>query len=167
MIVYLDTNIFSRITDLKISDETALAYQKISEDSEIKLVTSAKTKSEFQGTPNKARASMLLFLFSLFEKVPMEVSSYSGAINSAPLGMCTLNGGWTHPRLIALRKIFDSDDAMHIFQAQQSKCNYFLTLDEKTILSRVRLNQELVSSICPGLKFCSPVELSQILVIGA
>lgn len=159
VVVYLDTNIFSRVTDLKIPEETAIAYRQLAEMPEISLVTSAKTRQEMERTPNEVRASMLLFLFSLFVKVPWKVAEYSGAINGAPLGMCALNSSWTHPALAKLMSIFDADDATHVFQASQAGCHYFLTLDERTILSRARGHEALLSSICPQLKFRSPAEL--------
>lgn len=159
IVVYLDTNIFSRVTDLKISEETAAAYRQLADMPGIILVTSAKTKQEMERTPNEVRASMLLFLFSLFAKVPWRVSEYDGALNDVPLNMCALNDSWTHPVLSELRNIFDDDDATHIFQASQSGCQYFLTLDDKTILSRVKQHQALLMSACPQLKFRSPIEL--------
>jgi hypothetical protein len=157
--VYLDTNIFSRVTDMMICDETALAYRQLAAMPELVLVTSAKTKQELERTPNEKRASLLLFVLASFAKVPWKVAEYDGTTNGAPLGMTTLNGEWTHPDLAKLIDIFDADDAMHIFQASQAGCHYFLTLDEKSILSRARRSRALLFSICPQLKFCSPIEL--------
>lgn len=159
VVVYLDTNILSRVTDLNIPEETAIAYRRLADIPGLSLVTSAKTKQEMERTPNGVRASMLVFLFGLFAKVPWRAAEYGGAINGAPLNMCALNGSWMHPALSELRAIFDEDDATHIFQAFQAGCQYFLTLDEKTILSRARQHHAALSSICPQLQFRSPIEL--------
>lgn len=158
-LVYLDTNIFSRVTDLRISADTAEAYRRLADVPDLTLVTSAKTKQEMERTPNEARASVLLFLFGIFSKVPWNVAKCSGSFNSVGFNVCALNSSWVHPMLRALRATFDADDADHIFQAAQAGCQYFLTLDDQTILSRVRDNRPLIESLCPQLKFCSPVEL--------
>ena len=158
-LVYLDTNIFSRVTDLRMSAETAEAYRRLADVPNFTFVTSAKTKQEMERTPNEARASALLSLYDIFSKVPWVVAERSGSFNSVGFNVCAFNSSWVHPTLRALRTTFDADDADHIFQAAQAGCHYFLTLDDKTILSRVRDNRPLVESLCPQLKFCSPVEL--------
>lgn len=165
--VYLDTNIFSRFTDLKISDDTALAYRKLSNMPGLSLVTSAKTKQEMEATPNDTRASVLLLLFSAFSKVPWTIAKRSGSFNSVGFNVCAFNSSWVHPMLRQLQSLFDPADAEHIFQAAQSGCDYFLTLDEKTVLSKARHHQALLSSICPTLRFRSPVELASELVTDA
>ena len=76
--VYLDTNIFSRVTDLKLSDATAFAYRQLADMPELCFVTSAKTKQEIGQTPNEIRASVLLFLYSVFAKVPWKEVGASG-----------------------------------------------------------------------------------------
>lgn len=163
--VYLDTNIISRIFDIRISEETAMAYRQLSEMQGLRFVTSAKTKQEMEQASNQRRASVLLFLYNQFAKTPWEVAEYSGAIGDNPIGLCVVGGGWTHPTLSKLRGVFDEGDAYHVFQASKAGCDYFLTLDEETILSRAKQNQELLSSICSNLKFRSPIELVQELIL--
>jgi len=160
LLVYLDTNIFSRVTDLAMSSETAHAYNRVANVPELSLVTSLKTKQEMERTPNETRASVLLFLFSVFAKVPWSTAERSGAYNSVGYNVCAYNSSWVHPVLVKLRAIFDRDDADHIFQAAQAGCDYFLTLDERTILSKVREHEALLESLCPQLKFRSPIELA-------
>ncbi len=154
--IYLDTNILSRIPDLKLSEESALAYEKLSQRDDIEFVTSAKTQQEINMTPNKSQASVLNFLYSLFRKTPMRVSEYSGVYGDAPFGCTTFGGGWTDPLFRQLKDIFEKDDAEHIFQATKSKCNYFLTLDKKSILNRVNSKLDKLNEICPNLVFTSP-----------
>ena len=154
--VYLDTNIFSRITDLKISSQAANAYRALADRQDIKLVTSPKTIQEIKQAPNKDRASVLHFIYSLFEKVPLQASEYSASISTASIGSTPIAGGWTDPLYSELKKIFDPDDAEHIFQAAKSLCDYFLTLDKKSILNRVENNQEKLAELCPSLVFVHP-----------
>jgi len=65
-------------------------------------------------------------------------------------------GGWTDPLFRQLKDIFEKDDAEHIFQATKSKCNYFLTLDKKSMLNRVNSKLDKLNEICPNLVFTSP-----------
>ncbi len=51
--IYLDTNILSRIPDLRLSEESANAYEKLSQRTDIKLVTYFKTIQEIKKTPNQ------------------------------------------------------------------------------------------------------------------
>ena len=166
-LVYLDTNIFSRITDLEISPETAIAYRQLAAVQGLTFVTSAKTKQEMERTPNEARASMLLFLFRVFSKVPWQVAERSGAFNATAFNMCAFNSSWIHPTLVKLRTIFEPDDADHVFQAAQAGCHYFLTFDEKTILSRIVKHQALLDVLCPQLRFRSPIQLASELTKNA
>ena len=157
--IYLDTNILSRITDLKISEQTAKAYEALSQRTDIQLVTSEKTSQEIKITPNQSRASMLQFIYSLFHKVPMKTMRDSGCVSGAPIGCTPLSGDWTDPLLNKLETIFDSDDSEHIFQSIKSDCSFFLTLDKKSILNRVSSNPDLLFELCPNLKFVSPEEM--------
>ncbi|MCX5971932.1 MAG: hypothetical protein NTV14_10610 [Coprothermobacterota bacterium] len=157
--MYLDTNIFSRITDLRISLETATAYRQLADVQGLTLVTSAKTKQEMERTSDKARASMLLFLFSVFSKVPWQITEHSGAFNTTAFNMCAFNSSWIHPTLVKFRTIFEPDDADHVFQAAQAGCHYFLTLDVKTILSKSVEHQASLDVLCPQLRFRSPIQL--------
>jgi hypothetical protein len=155
----LDTNILSRIPDLKLSEKSARAYEELSKRTDVKLVTSPKTSREIRDTPNQTRASILQFLYSLFQKVPMHTAVYSGCLGGAPLGCTPLGGGMTSPIFRELMTIFDHDDAEHIFQAIKSGCNYFLTLDRKSILNKIEVNSEKLLVLCPNLVFASPEEI--------
>jgi predicted nucleic acid-binding protein len=158
-IVYLDTNILSRIPDLRISAGTAIAYGELARLGGIRLVTSEKTRAEILRTTNPHRSGVLQLLVALVEKVPYEVVHYSGAIGAAPIGATPISGDWTDPLYQDLRSIFDPDDAEHIVQAVHANCAFFLTLDETSILSRARAHASRVSQLCPGLRFVSPEEV--------
>ncbi|GAB4273925.1 MAG: hypothetical protein Kow00111_27650 [Thermincola ferriacetica] len=63
------------------------------------------------------------------------------------------------PLFTELKQVFDIHDAEHIFQAVKGKCDYFLTLDYKTILNRVTSHQNQLAIICKEMKFVDPVKL--------
>ena len=163
MKVYLDTSIISRLTDLNLSEDAALAYQLLAENQAVHLVTSSKTKQEFDKASNVVRNRALMVLYTLFSKIPHRIGEVSGCYGSAPYGRTRYGGGWVDPILQGLRGIFEPDDAQHIFLAAKDECDYFLTLDKKTILSRVRANQPKIASLCGGMQFVSPEEMLRIL----
>lgn len=166
MKIYLDTNILSRVTDLKLSVEQARAYRLLAENQKlgtVSLVTSLEAKQELERTPNAVRNEILLFLCALFSEVPYRIGEVSGRYGAAPYGRTTYGGGWVDPTLRSLRGIFEPEDAQHIFLAAKDRCDYFLTLDEHTILSRVRANPPKIASLCGGMRFVSPEEMSELL----
>ncbi|RLI70934.1 hypothetical protein DRO91_06205 [Candidatus Heimdallarchaeota archaeon] len=62
--------------------------------------------------------------------------------------------------MFATKQSFDLDDARHIFQALSSHADYFLTLDEKTILKKYRLDKNLKNFFENGkMKLMNPTEL--------
>lgn len=63
----------------------------------------------------------------------------------------------------ALKKIFEGDDAVHIFQAAKGKCQFFLTLDKKTIIKRANRYEEVLRGLTPKLRYVGPRELVDIL----
>src|SRR5947207_528995 len=136
MQVYLDTCFISRIPDLRIKPEDADAYAKIAKIPGLRLVTSSTTAQEIAKTADAKRRSILQFLESLFAKVPSHPVSFSGLIGAAPVGAVMVGGGSASPIYNGLSRIFDRDDAINIFQAFRSGCEYFLTLDHTTVLSR-------------------------------
>jgi hypothetical protein len=68
---------------------------------------------------------------------------------------------WIDPLLAELQKIFDADDAEHITLAVRSSCDYFLTLDEKTILSRVRSYSDRLNVLWGEIEFVNPEQLAK------
>jgi len=102
---------------------------------------------------------VLQLLVALVDKVPFEVVHYSGAIGSAPIGAAPISGDWTDSLYDNLLAVFDRDDAEHIVLAIRANCEYFLTLDETSILSRARRDASYLSPLCHGLQFVSPEDL--------
>lgn len=157
--IYLDTNILSRIPDLRISETTANAFANLANLGGVKLVTSQKTKQEILGTRNTSRGSILQFLYALIDKVPLQTVHYSGCIGGAPIGATPIGGDWTDPLWAELKTVFDPDDAEHIVHAVRAGCDYFLTLDRETILDRAITNQDIIKKSCGKLLFVSPEEV--------
>jgi hypothetical protein len=158
-IVYLDTNILSRIPDMRVSQRTAYALEKLAAVEGIIFVTSAKSREEILKTYNPQRNSILQFLYALIQKIPLQVVNYGGATGAGPTGVFPTGGDWVDPLYEALNQIFDSDDAEHIFHALRANCDYFMTLDRETILNRVSANTTEVKQICDRMEFGSPEDL--------
>jgi len=161
--IYFDTCILSRFTDLRISVRDAQSLPLLREIQGVQIVVSSKVKQELKEVPNPIRNPMLQFLYMCFQEIPdriLETPSL-GCYGSARYGstMYGGGGGWVHPALQGLREIFDSADAEHIFLAAEDGCDYFVTLDERSILSRVRANQRGVESLCGKMRFGSPAEV--------
>ena len=162
-LVYLDTNVISRIPDLRVSADTAAALAQLMNLGGVRFVTSYKSRAEVLSTQNTTRNAMLQFLVGLIEKTPSRFLEYSGAGGAAPLGVTPIGAGWIDPLLSELRGVFDNDDAEHITHAARANCSFFLTLDESSILSRVNTNDGLLKRVVPGLAFVSPVVLLSVL----
>jgi hypothetical protein len=60
---------------------------------------------------------------------------------------------------LELGKLFDFKDTEHIFQAVKAGCDVFLTEDTRTILRRVKRNQERVRDLCGTMEFMTIDEL--------
>lgn len=166
MKVYIDTNIISRIIDQQVSDDIAAAYEQLAEAIDIEWLTSEVTDQELRNTTNKKKRAMLRAARRIAEKVKY-IDLHTGGrfiLGGATLGEVAV-GALTedHPLYIKLKQIFDPADAAHITQAVLSKCDYFLTLDKKTILSRVAQNSTVVGSLCGKLCFGDPIALCAIM----
>jgi len=161
--VYLDTSIISRIPDPTVPVVVAEALRKLVRFGALNFVTSEKARSEILQTTDTTRGAMLEFAAAAYRKVRSVPVYYNGAIGGAPINATPIAGDWKHPLYGELTQIFDPDDAEHIVHAIQAKCDYFLTLDRKTILSRVAGRPADVRRICGALRFVSPQELVSIL----
>jgi predicted nucleic acid-binding protein len=157
--VYLDTNIVSRIPDPDVTEATANALRDICRSGKCKFVTSETTLKEVRQTPNEPRNAMLQFLFWLIDHVEFHTVFMSGGFGGAPFGTAPFSGDWKDPFFLELRKYFDADDAEHILQAIRANCDFFLTLDKKTILNRIGQNQKEISNLCGPIIFVSPEQL--------
>jgi predicted nucleic acid-binding protein len=162
MKVYLDANILSRFTDYprpNLSDEDKQAIGLLAEDDRIDFVTSRKALEEFQRSQDPDRRDILKLLYRLMSKIPstdlFEVSLYGQGL----YGQGTY-GGSPDNLYVQLRAFFDDGDAQHIFQAIKGHCNYFLTLDDRTILQRVRAHEKEVTALAGGIRFGTPAQLA-------
>ena len=160
MRVYLDTSFISRVSDLRLEPEDAAAYPRIARFPGLALVTSTTIRDEISRTPDPKRRAMLQFLYSIFEEVPSYSPSVSAMIGGSMVGETMLGGGGSlNPLFASLLTIFERDDALHIFNACQAECDYFLTLDRSTILDRAAARTTVLRGLCPTLKIVSPRQL--------
>ena len=152
--------------DPQISDDVAAALLKIC-NCDVEIVTSKEMLDEVLKTTKLKQRALLVFLATLAAKVPFSGASFltptpwgSAAWGSIPWAGITET---TDPRLVQLCDIFDLADARHIFQASTNQCDYFLTLDRRTILGPASEQSKVLEGLCPDMKFVSPEELSAIL----
>jgi len=175
--VYLDNCIISAISRIEqISDEDAEALAQISDLHFVDFITSDKSLEELLKTPNEKRRNLFKVLYSFLKKLPKTilVAEHGGTYGEFMYGY-TLYGGWGEEEDIyhfvtEIKKIFDKDDAMHISYAIFHHCDYFLTIDEKTILNRVKINKQKLNRILDILssktKFVNPADLYEKLKIN-
>ena len=164
MKVYLDTCILSRLLDLRIKSDQLNSLDIISSNEDVEFVTSPKTLQEFENTTNENRRKSLRILFKIIKKIyaPPPVYSYSGLFGGAPFGVAQFGGGsgkiinTPYDKLI---KYFDKNDAAHIYFAIKSKCDYFLTLDNQTIIDVVKKNSNKIKKIIEPMKIVNPAEM--------
>lgn len=162
--IYFDTCVFGRAIDGNIKEEFSESLQRIMANKDkIQPYTSNKTRKEIDNVSSASIKNYLKFIISFLDVIPEEnmIEEMGASLGSAPLGSTPLGSGGSrkHPKLTQLQEIFDQDDAEQIFQAIESGADYFLTIDEKTILRRRKdfnkLNHEL--------KIVSPKNLENIL----
>lgn|GEM_PF-1385629 len=170
--IYLDTNIVSRINDFRLKEEDARALRAMSEKidkKEIELFTSIKAKEELEKIQQTIQRDFLLFIYNLVKKVPVSnlVVSTPSTFGSISFGTSRFGGGRSteNPLLIKLKTIFDKDDAEHIFQAERSNMDFFLTLDKKSIIDRINDSPDDFRKIGLKINIVLPVDLSNILEI--
>ncbi len=168
--VYLDTNIISRINDFRVKEKEIQSLAEISEryqKDEIKFFTSSKAKEEIQKIDDEKKKGLILFFCNLITNVPSAnlIEHTSACFGSVTFGTSTFGGGGSveNPLFSRLKSFFDIDDAEHIFQAEKSELDYFLTLDKETILNRINQNQKEFDDIGLKIKIFSPGELAEAL----
>lgn len=165
MKIYLDNNILSNIVGgvERLSDETGIAFQKLAM-SDNQFITSPVTQYEMEKTTNQKVKGAILFIYKIFggyKKLNSETYLATG-LGDALVGASPVGGGQTENTVLTLlRKAFGSNDARHIFQALSSHSNYFLTLDENSILKRYRENYMNMKVFCTKgkMKIVNPNEL--------
>lgn len=164
--VYLDTCICGMVFDEPCdagADETAEAIGELCDSSAVEFVTSTKTLKEILKTGDPRKRNLLKLYYRIMEKLPERnlVNFVPALVGSFMLGQATLGGGFSKedPLFTSLKAIFDHDDAEHVFQATKGGCQFFLTLDQKTILKRARRSEADLQRLAPGLRLVHPVEL--------
>lgn len=163
MKIYVDNNILSSIIGNEFSDEVGAAMEKIAV-SDHEFVTSQVTRQEMEKTSSQKIKGAALFIYRIFggEKFLNKETYFATGFGDAPFGTIPFGGGEVeNPALSILRQAFDADDARHIFQSLSSHSDYFLTLDENSILKRYRANYNNIKAFCTNgnMKIVNPVEL--------
>lgn len=168
--IYLDTNIVSRANDFRINDKDAKALRLISEkigENKVSLFTSKKAKKEIERTKPESKKNFLLFIYNMIEKIPNSnlIQVTSGAMGTSQLGTSAMSTGSSSESFLftQLKNIFDNDDAEHIFQAEKSNMDYFLTLDKKSIINRVSGNHDEFRKIGLNINLVLPSDLLEVL----
>ncbi|SPD71757.1 hypothetical protein PITCH_A1020002 [uncultured Desulfobacterium sp.] len=160
---YLDTCIVSGIAkqDLKPEQQKAMSeILKNRKEGKVFIVTSRIAKDEIEKIPEQYRGSHES-IYYLIADVPVArtVTIYPGG--SMGLGMGLSLGASTpvpDPIYIALKNLLrDEKDAEHIFQASKNNIQYFITTDERTILS---YSDKIVK--ISNVKVISPIEFNEI-----
>ena len=169
MKVYVDTCVLSRLLDMNISNDNLDALDKISQLNSVQLVTSQKTLEEFMATTNPKRMKTLKILYTFIQKVQHNKVSYEGpaTFGSVLWGSAPFGGGMTTEKkeFKDLKAIFETADAVHIYQALSNKCEYFLTLDEKTILIRAKNKASELKKVVFSMELGNPKDLKKRLSI--
>lgn len=162
-LTYVDTCILSRIVDLRFSKKIGDAVNILCDIDNVEMVTSPKTLDEFMKATDDKKRTALKLLFKIISKLQKkETLIYNPATwGSGVWGEFVWGGGSNSedPDYTKIKKIFDIDDADHIYQAHKNNCDYFLTLDKKTILDRAKTYEKDLLSIPVKMKFVNPVDL--------
>ena len=160
--VYLDANILSRITDYPrtgLSEDEKRAIGQVADVDKIDFVTSRKALDEFQRSSDPDRRELLKLVYRLMSKIPSTELFEASLYGEALYGRASY-GGSPDDLYVQLKAFFDEDDAQHIFQAIKGHCDYFLTLDAKTILKRVRAQEKEVAALAGGMRFGTPAQIA-------
>ncbi len=163
--VYLDTNILSRLKDRRINDEQAAAIDSLCDVEEIKYVVSENTLKEFMKTKDPKMRAMLKLFYRIITKVPYKPSVVSIAgWGTIQFGEASFGGGveMASPKLTSLMKIFDQEDAEHIFQASESECKYFLSFD-RALIEAAETAQIEMATLCPDLAIVDPKQFLELI----
>jgi len=167
MKIYLDTCVLSRLVDLRVKDNQLDALESIASYEPAKLVTSPKTLEEFSKVNNPQRRKSLIVLFKIIEKVYAipPVRPYPPMFGNMSWGVPFRESGeLVEPPYDKLRTLFDDNDASHIYFAYKSDCDFFLTLDQTTIVDIARKNEKDVKTLLQPMKIVNPLELQTLIL---
>jgi len=162
--VYLDASLISDPSKIdNIREEELEALSILSGNPRVKLYTSEKTKREIAKHKNLKKRNYLVFLYNLIKKIPEEntIKSVPALFDMVMFNEATFGGSADREDSLfaSLKKIFDEDDAEHIFQAEKHNLDYFLTLDGRTILNRIREKQNQLKTLNLKIHIVSPTQL--------
>jgi len=161
--VYVDTCILSNLREDKLDENHLSALDKICDMNEVELVTSKKMLEEFLNTKDDKIRIALKVLYKIMAKIPYKslLTYQTSAFDMIGFDQGCFNGEVQEEDYLftQLKQIFTEADAEHIFQAVKANCEFFLTVDYKTILKKVEQNRKRIENICPGTKFVDPPRL--------
>lgn len=162
MKVYLDTCVLMRLFDQDVTKDDLRSLEIIADNPDIVLVTSDETYAEISKEVDQKKRTTYKLLYRLIEKTnhPSVYIEHVGGWGTFAWGEAPWGGGTVareKPLYTALRSVFpDEPDVKHIAQASMEQCEYFLTFDVKTIISKAKANAELINNVCNGLAFLTP-----------
>lgn len=162
--VYLDASLISDPSKIdNMREEELEALSILSDNPRLRFYTSEKTKREIAKHKNVKKKNYLSFVCSWIEKIPEEntIESVPACFNMVGFDEATFDGSADREDhlFVSLKEIFDKDDAEHIFQAEKHNLDYFLTLDERTILNRTREKQNQLKILNLKIHIVSPTQL--------
>lgn len=152
-----------------MDDKIGVALQKLALSSH-EFFTSPITEIEMQNATIPSVKGGILFIYKIFsgkKKLNPETYETTG-FGDALFGEVPWGGGTaTNPALHILYQAFGLSEARHIFQALSNHFDFFLTLDENSILKRYRENHMNIKAFCTNgkLKIINPEELVDVLGI--
>jgi len=136
MNVYLDTCIISGLAKEDISKKeicALLTLLQLGKESILELFTSSVTKDELDKIPQEHRSKHLI-IYNLFSDVPK--------IDYLVLNLSPVRIGLRVKKQDVLAKLInilkDKEDAMHLYQCFRNKLEYFITVDQNSILSKAK-----------------------------
>jgi len=163
--IYLDSNLIfdpSKIENIKENEAEALEIlADLKQKEEIEFYTSEKTKREIEKHKNIKKKGILKFYYSFIQNIPEKNIIKSAIFNEIGFNEVTFNGRVEDQLFTELKQIFDQNDAEHIFQAEKINLDYFLTLDKKTILNRIKQNANRFKKLNLKIHIVSPTQLVQ------
>ena len=155
--VYLDTCVLSGLKNSKIDLNQLKALEQLCDREDIEFVSSEKMLDEFLQTQNNRTRMELRILYKLIDKLPSKNITETTTAFLSPMQPAAVERKL--PLYEKLENIFDSDDAEHIYYAIIGDCDYFLTLDNNTILSRIDDYKEELDVIDSNIAYVNPLSL--------
>jgi hypothetical protein len=148
---YLDTCIISGMAkqDIAAAEQTALlTILQRQKSGEVALVTSDMARREIDAIPEQHRLKHQ-FIYNLIVEVPI---AKAFRIDTGLMLMGVGGGRRLVKEMAQLTTLLkDEADASHIYQAFKNEVSIFLTVDERTVLSKARE----IEGIC-GVKAMMP-----------